>query len=460
MKKLFFILQCVFAFCVVNAQTWSALGSGLGSTSPDWVEGMAIYNGNLYAGGNFNTAGSITVNNIARWNGITWDSVGNGFINVPLYSLYVYKNELYVGGDSPWGQGIVRWNDTVWKSVGGGVSGFPATVSALSEYNNELYAGGEFNSAGGVPANLIARWNGSLWDSVDAGIYGANVHAMAVYSNELYVAGGFDSAGHIAAKNIAKWNGTNWSAVGNGTSAWNDKILDLTVYNNELYAVGSFSIAAGIPARGIVKWNGSSWSSLNNVNNTGMYFFALTVYNNELYAGGYFDTLFVSSAPKSINSIARWNASSWDSVGSGINYNNVSGSVWGLLNDTINNTLYVGGTFNNAGGLSAINIARWSTPSGISENTKTNNINIYPNPMNSHVSFLFSTQKKSNNVQLAFYDLYGKEVSSNIKVNLISQTQQKTEVNVINVSLKNGVYIYKVYSDNELIGTGKIIVIN
>ena len=34
-------------------------------------------------------------------------------------------------------------------------------VSALTVYNGELIAGGDFTTAGGVTCNYIARWNGS-----------------------------------------------------------------------------------------------------------------------------------------------------------------------------------------------------------------------------------------------------------------------------------------------------------
>ena len=60
-----------------NGATWSALAgpSGAGVTAGS-VRALAVYDdGNgtgLYVGGQFETVGGVTVNNIARWDGATW----------------------------------------------------------------------------------------------------------------------------------------------------------------------------------------------------------------------------------------------------------------------------------------------------------------------------------------------------------------------------------------------------
>ncbi len=38
---------------------------------------------------------------------------------------------------------------------------------ALTVYNGELIAGGDFNIAGGVDANSIARWDGNDWQPLE-----------------------------------------------------------------------------------------------------------------------------------------------------------------------------------------------------------------------------------------------------------------------------------------------------
>ena len=42
-------------------------------------------------------------------------------------------------------------------------------VNALAVSGTNLYAGGCFTTAGGVPANNIAKWNGSAWSALGRG---------------------------------------------------------------------------------------------------------------------------------------------------------------------------------------------------------------------------------------------------------------------------------------------------
>ena len=58
---------------------------------------LTVYNGELIAGGRFTTAGGVTCNYIARWNGATWQPLGAG-MNGDVYALTVYNGELIAGG--------------------------------------------------------------------------------------------------------------------------------------------------------------------------------------------------------------------------------------------------------------------------------------------------------------------------------------------------------------------------
>jgi len=78
-------------------------------------------------------------------------------------------------------------------------------------YNGDLYVGGHFDTAGGIPVKNIAKWDGTSWSSVDVGVWGAigggidGSGAFAAYDSSLYVGGGFDTAGGLPARDIAKW---------------------------------------------------------------------------------------------------------------------------------------------------------------------------------------------------------------------------------------------------------------
>jgi hypothetical protein len=66
---------------------------------------MAVYDGKLYVGGAFDSAGGKPAMNIAVWDGNSWSAVGEGlqakkhnYFKGRVAALAVYKNELYAGG--------------------------------------------------------------------------------------------------------------------------------------------------------------------------------------------------------------------------------------------------------------------------------------------------------------------------------------------------------------------------
>jgi predicted phage tail protein len=69
----------------------------------------------LYAGGWFTSAGGVTVNQIARWNGSAWSALGSG-TDGAVNALAVMGTSLYAGGwfstvnDTLTAQRIARWD--------------------------------------------------------------------------------------------------------------------------------------------------------------------------------------------------------------------------------------------------------------------------------------------------------------------------------------------------------------
>jgi hypothetical protein len=182
-----------------NGNSWSALGSGI---SGYYVEALAVSGSTLYAGGNFTTAGSDTnANDIAQWNGSSWSSLGSG-MNSDVSALAVSGGTLYAGGDFTTAgsdtnaNDIAQWNGSSWSSLG---SGMNSDVYALAVSGSTLYAGGYFTTAGGSAANYIAQWNGSSWSALGSGMSIGNdipyVSALAVSGSTLYAGGEFQVAG-------------------------------------------------------------------------------------------------------------------------------------------------------------------------------------------------------------------------------------------------------------------------
>ena len=338
-----------------SAQNWSALAGG---GMNDWVYATTIYNGNLIVGGKFTSAGGVSANHIASWDGASWSPLGEG-VNGKVNALIVYNGNLVVAGEFTSAGGmevnyIAQWDGTAWDDQLGGVG---SIVTSLAVIGNDLFVGGYFTEADNTPVNHIAKRNNTGWHPLGSGTVGAEgqVMALTVHNNELYAGGFFTTAGGQSANHIAKWNGVAWSALDSGI---NNIVYALSEYNGALIAGGLFTKAGRNPANHIASWDGTTWSALGG----GMggvfyqYVFALTVYNGNLIAGGYFTT----SDGLTTNGIAQWNGTAWSGVGGGLFY---PGNVFGAHTFCIYGTdLIVGGLFSSAGAVGASHIASWSEP--------------------------------------------------------------------------------------------------
>jgi hypothetical protein len=77
------------------SETWSALGSGTGSST----RALAVSSsGDLYVGGDFIGAGGVSAFNIAKWNGSTWSAFGSG-TNGVVYAMAVDSTTTFTLGD-------------------------------------------------------------------------------------------------------------------------------------------------------------------------------------------------------------------------------------------------------------------------------------------------------------------------------------------------------------------------
>ena len=353
-----------------NGSAWSALGTGMSGGSFAAVNALTtLPSGDLIAGGQFSTAGGVTVNGVARWNGAAWSALGTGTSGGSLPNVRALtalpSGDLIAGGEFTTAggvtvNGIARWNGSAWLALGAGMSGFSSVgVYALTTLpSGDLIAGGFFTSAGGVPANFIARWNGSAWSALGTGMSGGNfsvppiVKALTTLpSGDLIAGGDFITAGGVTLNCIARWNGSAWSALGTGMSGGssNPVVFALTTLpSGDLIAGGSFTTAGGVTVNRIARWNGSAWSALGTGMNNEVT--ALTTLpNGDLIASG----LFTNAGGVPANRIARWNGSAWSSLGSGLN------GTASALTTLPSGDLIAGGGFTTAVGIVAPYLARW-----------------------------------------------------------------------------------------------------
>jgi len=225
------------------------------------------------------------------------------------------------------------------------VAPFIVEAMALSDATN-LYVGGDFTSAGEIPAHRIALWNGTTWTNLAEGLGGA-VHALAATSpTNVYAAGEFTNAGSVAADRIAMWNGSAWTNLGDGLGG-TVRALAATSPTN-VWAAGEFTNAGALAANRIALWNGTSWASLGAGVDGTVWALAATAATN-LYAGGD----FTNSGGLAAAFVARWNGSAWSGMGSGMNT-----TVLALA--ALSTNVFAGGSFTNAGGGAARRTARWN----------------------------------------------------------------------------------------------------
>lgn len=139
---------------------------------------IAKFNGNLVVIGNVDMDEG---RGIAEWNGTTWELLGPGILGgfSGGQCLAVYQDQLYVGGQisitaGNAGQNIMRWDGEQFHSLGQGIQWWAGNTSAIAtvlnmvEHNGKLFVGGGFRAAGGVEAMGLATWDGAEWCGVAA----------------------------------------------------------------------------------------------------------------------------------------------------------------------------------------------------------------------------------------------------------------------------------------------------
>ena len=409
-------------------------------------------NGNVYFGGSFNQVGSLTASNIVAWNETNgWSSLGtgsNGTINAlkvgPNGNLYAGGSFTEIGGIST--NNIAMWDGSNWSSLGTGAAG-PVLALEIQD-NGFVYAGGVFESTGNIQARNIGYWDGNLWNALTdnlTAINGTNNEIRSLHFDTngiLYAGGNFDEAGGNTANRIATWDGTNWNTLGDGTSGFVEAI---TSTSSDIYVGGNFAIAGSLTVNRIARWNmiDSEWYSIENGVNNNVN--ALIHDDNYLYAAGTFDVAFSSSENIIVDNIVRWSTSDgWTALGS----NNQVGvdvkisAISFLANNNASDSIYVGGNFSRAGSINTNNAALWSSDSlSGGEEEEISILEIFTE-LSSKLLFVKGTLNPGSSLEL--FDILGRLV-------LNEDLDHNNVLNTIEVSTLNaGVYIVKVNNNGKI----------
>ncbi len=433
-----------------NVASWNGLDwIGIGQGFNDTVNALAIYNGELYAGGQFTASGTTQLNRIAKWNGTAWVSVGGGMTSQftpEVFALASINGRLYAGGYFQQAGGVpatnlAGWNGTSWSALGD-----PNTpVHTLATYSNatagsaRLFIGGQFFQIAGMPftRTAVVRFdpiNGNVWSSWPAPLNASRCEHLnvvstglstfqvnAVFSNSngvgsvyrlvnnvwtLISPSDFNArrvltrSGSLLCGNaidsdfaVQSYNGTNWTPVAsNGnprpieemattpsgdilatnsdfptldaqtlvrrrdaeTGAWTTVINQSTADFGEILPLtdSQFLVIDNAPfMKQVRSWNGTALTSLGNIGN-GSIAAIERMPNGDIIAAGRFDT---AGGLPALN-VARWIGNLWIPIGS-------LGSTLDRVHDlkvTSTGDLYACGEFFTASGLPATRVARWN----------------------------------------------------------------------------------------------------
>lgn len=376
---------------------WFPLGAATNSS----IKALAVYDGELIAGGYFTVIGGQPANYIARWNGAYWQPLGDGQAG-EVHALMPYQGDLLVAGSvvvDGQATGLTRWDGSSWQWMG--YFNYPATC--MTEHAGELIVGGYFHYVDGLELGSVVRRVGSAWQMVGNGVdghasalisYGGRLYASAevfcgdpplscfrlarlsgstweeiplegpgfptlvkiedfhLHGGQLYAAGFFDQIGGVAASNIARYDGGTWHPLAGGLDA---RTLALATLGDDLVAGGWFSQAGGGSANGLTRWTGSAWSSFGGGWSASVN--ALIRYGSRLVAAGDFEQSTRTS--QRAYDIVAWDGLSLAAFGTGMNAPVHALESFNYPGPFGDYELIAGGEFTFAGGVAAQRIARW-----------------------------------------------------------------------------------------------------
>jgi hypothetical protein len=200
-----------------DGSQWHPMGAGVNS----YVQTLVAKDGTVYAGGLFWLSGGLPVRRVAKWDGSQWQPLGEG-VNDPsgwpvVYAIALVKDDVYIAGGFYYAGGrlvnhIARWDGSQWHPVGSGLNGGGA--GALTVSGGNLYVGGGFDQAGGIQANKIAM-RGCFkaacttpgWSALATGM-NDGVLALAASGGDVYVGGDFTTAGGLPSERFGIWHAT------------------------------------------------------------------------------------------------------------------------------------------------------------------------------------------------------------------------------------------------------------
>lgn len=411
MRRYFLAICLAAVACEYHAQPSLFEGLDMGVRGPVLCMLEDTASGSLYvAGGMIGATGGMLSPGIVRWDGQDFYTVGCGFeydcvdtvtsavLATPVQTLEFWEGDLYAGGSFEYAIGVPvnfvsHWDGVAWQPLQSGLSG---PVYSLRAYTDGLYAAGWFEFANDTLAvNGIARWDGSTWHKVHDlprlnPLDINRINDVAQYQGEIYIGGNF--SGTNGRRDIAKWNGTEWVDVDGGFLGVFSSVNKLEVHDGLLYVAGSFANYPpnghpDNPGSGILTYDGTNWGDLDGgtAGSSNASVIDMEWIRDTLHVVGRFHYIGGVLTGR----VAKWDGEHWCSL---VPFDYFYPDIVAI--GSYRDTLYVGGSFVVAGPDSINRVAKWvagnyvdscSFDVGIAEPPGLTDVLLFPNPATDHV---------------------------------------------------------------------------
>lgn len=371
------------------ADEWDDLNGGVSGDNAV-VTTMAVLGNYLYAGGEFDQAGASATSNIARYNLVTsvWEAIPLGPNNV-VKAIDVHDGKLFVGGffteagGQPYSRLAIYNPASGWSAPTHRPDGDVYTIRVVGD---DVYVGGDFSQVGALSVQGAARYHvpTDTWHRIgnaSADFFAGTGIVMKILwdGDHLFISGAFEvEINSVTTSGIVQYtpDSDTWQALGIGISEFTAPTT-LAVHDGKIYAGGGNMISgdlAGDPDEWIMLSNigvfdygdpdraSQVWSSFGNVLNNMVT--NLLIKDEYMFVTGLF-SMVDGNAERGV-AVYNLDLGTWSGLGGGVSMFGFGG---GESLSIAGGKVIVGGGFDDAGGTSVSNIARWSGDFGFDDDT-------------------------------------------------------------------------------------------
>jgi len=442
MKKIIFALIALFVMSGrMAAQSWVPVGS------PEFSAGMIVGTPDIaidVSGTPYVVYNDFTINppygaaTVMKYNGSSWVTVGSpgfGGEDAEFISIAIDGSgtPYVVYADSSYGYSatVVKYNGSSWVTVGSpGFSDANAEGTSIAIDSSGtpyvVYSDEGYNAT-------VMKYNGSNWVTVGSPMFsvGAVAYISIAIDNSgtLYVGYQDLSPSYYEKATVMKYNGSTWVTVGSpgfsaGAASFTKIAIDYTGTPYMVFADNSDSTKATV-----MKYNGSSWVTVGSAG-----FSAGTTMGTSIAIDGS-GTPYVVYGDGATSillqaTVMKYNGSNWVNVGgAGFSAGQAVGTTIAINGSGTPYVFYIDGIYGGA------TVMKYGTTSGVNEVFGSSDIQIYPNPLSTTVHI-----KAPEKVNVTIINVVGQVV-----------LKQDNATDIDMSGLANGMYIIKVYDENNVI---------